>query len=529
MDHPYTLRAPWYVRERDGISEFDAAAERPAIQKYATADFVDRLLADPRDSLGFDDADRWSFPVPVGAFPTSGPLRERLSTHRLVPTHLRKLYQPSHERFYAVAVELFCDEPGLPRPGDRAAPQVGFVVRRLRVDIRPPGAQELRQLARLASDDLFSRAFPEEARHDPHDDLAEDLSGLMEVDPPGGLPWSRLGPEYAELLAKLTITRAFQGWVVGGDGRGRWTAIVDNRPSDPSHGEEQELPMWRLPPRPEDCDAARTRSLWFGVVPTFSGDFDTRGAPRFDDHAIYVVQCFARQPPPPGREDCPPVTAWSGRSRPYRLAAFLDPQGTRNRQVRVKLPDLRALAATAAEPASAGGVQFERPAGSQLSPGSLGTIPTPRTGGPTGTATELCSYAIELITIVASFVLALFLPVVVFAFQLWWMLLLRFCWPPNQTAVDVLHTHFTAPVNGTIATLQAAGRDDEMDAVIGVAGATAQLATVTDANLATDTRMGLDLVDALQPQTPPSPAVPAPASLPDDPLCPPGPWPGEPP
>ena len=31
--------------------------------------------------------------------------------------------------------------------------------------------------------------------------------------------------------------------------------------------------MWRLPPAEvDDCEAAHTRSLWFGVIPTFSPD-----------------------------------------------------------------------------------------------------------------------------------------------------------------------------------------------------------------------------------------------------------------
>ena len=29
---------------------------------------------------------------------------------------IRKLFQPSHDRFYAVVVEVFCDHDGLPRP-----------------------------------------------------------------------------------------------------------------------------------------------------------------------------------------------------------------------------------------------------------------------------------------------------------------------------------------------------------------------------------------------------------------------------
>jgi hypothetical protein len=55
MEHPYALRAPWYVRERGPFTLLDPRARRPAIQKYATDDFVDRMIKDPRDSLKFDD------------------------------------------------------------------------------------------------------------------------------------------------------------------------------------------------------------------------------------------------------------------------------------------------------------------------------------------------------------------------------------------------------------------------------------------------------------------------------------------
>ena len=111
MDHSYALRAPWYVRARENLTPFDDAARRPAIQKYDGTDFVDRLLADPRDSVAFEDEDRWGFPVrvPTGA---KGSGRLRFADHAIVLSPLRKLYQPLHHRFYAVVVELFCDERG---------------------------------------------------------------------------------------------------------------------------------------------------------------------------------------------------------------------------------------------------------------------------------------------------------------------------------------------------------------------------------------------------------------------------------
>src|SRR5206468_12884580 len=100
MNHAYALRAPWYQRARENLTPFDAAARRPAVQKYGGTDFVDRLLADPRDSLAIEDEDYWSFPVtvPKGA-KCSG--RLRFVDHAMVRSPLRKLYQPLHERFHA--------------------------------------------------------------------------------------------------------------------------------------------------------------------------------------------------------------------------------------------------------------------------------------------------------------------------------------------------------------------------------------------------------------------------------------------
>lgn len=44
---------------------------------------------------------------------------------------------------------------------------------------------------------------------------------------------------------------------------------------------------------------------------------------------------------------------------------------------------------------------------------------------------QICSFSIPLITIVARFLLSIFLPIVVIIFKLWWMLLLKLCIPPS--------------------------------------------------------------------------------------------------
>jgi len=61
---------------------------------------------------------------------------------------------------------------------------------------------------------------------------------------------------------------------------------------------------------------------------------------------------------------------------------------------------------------------------------TTGSLPgiSPAPGSP---GAAICSFSIPLITIVASFVFKLFLPIVVLVFQLWWMLALKFCIPPS--------------------------------------------------------------------------------------------------
>jgi hypothetical protein len=57
-------------------------------------------------------------------------------------------------------------------------------------------------------------------------------------------------------------------------------------------------------------------------------------------------------------------------------------------------------------------------------------LPQPGSGQP-GDGGGVCTFAFELFFIVAFFLFLMFLPIVVFAFQLWWMLALRFCIPPT--------------------------------------------------------------------------------------------------
>lgn len=276
--------------------------------------------------------------------------------------------------------------------------------------------------------------------------------------------------------------------------------------------------MWRLPPRAQDCAAARTRSLWFGLVPTYSAGIGVNGLPKLDDQMTYEISCFVRTPPAPGHEHCPPKISWSELpTERFRLASFYDPDGTKNHQVSITMPDLRTLAARAGKPAGPGGVRITTPPDSQL-------VFDPDNGSPRngsiGKGGGTCSFAIELFMIVAFFVFSLFLPVVVLLFQLWWLLALRFCFPLPSASFKLLEDYFATPGN-TLAKLPQtdAGKADrdKLDLILGSPGSAARLAQVKE--LQDHPELVGKLVAAANADNAVKPAPPVLETRPDDPLC----------
>ncbi|GLP69862.1 hypothetical protein TUSST3_64830 [Streptomyces sp. TUS-ST3] len=527
MSHDYALRTPWYVLARDADRTLlDPSAREPSIQKYDTAEFVGQLLDDPRSSLKFDSReDVWSYPVFLGKFPGNTSGRGRFATHTLVPTGLRKLYQPHHDRFYALAIELFCDAPGFPSPGDLTGVDLKFVVRRERTILPPDptgkAAKAVHELARKVI----------RARYKGLSKLPTDALGDSDVAEVLGDPETRgaFEAEYEQLMLSLGARHIAEAWTVAPDGRGSWHEVEDATPENSPElaSGEQELPMWRRPPGAGECAAAQHRSLWFGVVPTFSGDMDEAGRPKLDDHSVYRMHCFAKKQPPPGHEHCPPRMWWSGPTRRYRLAAFHDPSGTKNRRVTITAPDFRAVAARAGLPAGPGGVEILRPPGSQLTfdPNNG----SPKNGEVGGTAPESCTYALEVFTIVAMFVFALFLPVVTFLFQLWWLLTLRFCTPAPGNAFALLESFFDS--GATLAQLpdfdssqpERADRA-KLDEVFGVTDSAALLGTVGDPEnhkkiFADSPSLLNSYIGSLDPADTKAPAPGTPEPAPRDPRC----------
>jgi hypothetical protein len=203
----------------------------------------------------------------------------------------------------------------------------------------------------------------------------------------------------------------------------------------PTQLAEAAYPLSPLVPDPTNPrHDAYGETLYFGVVPTGSSDADIRGAARYDDHSCYEIRCYARR----HRAQCPRdgghctcEITWSEPTAAYELASHFDLEGTANRPVTVQLPDLAQLHADAIRlgPGGTGGVRFQSPVGSELAFTAENLDATARAG--TNTQIQICSFAIPLLTIVALFVFRLFMPIVVFIFQLWFLLLLRFCIPPD--------------------------------------------------------------------------------------------------
>jgi hypothetical protein len=197
--------------------------------------------------------------------------------------------------------------------------------------------------------------------------------------------------------------------------------------------DEASFPLCRLhAPPTEPGHDAMGRTIFFGAVPTTSSQRDRQGRPRFDDRSLYEIRCFVTRrradcPRERGFSPCKGQRVWSLAAEPYRLASPMDALGCANRPILLRMPDLGELLAHA----------VARPRGAlsnvrvihqqQIAPKGIDVNGTP--GG-----AAICHFSIPLITIVAMFVLNLFLPIVVLLFQLWWLLAFRFCIPPSVAA-----------------------------------------------------------------------------------------------
>jgi hypothetical protein len=444
QQHDWMLVAPWWHWP---AQTGHGRTSRPALQKYETSDLVNTFLADPQLRLQFlpgtDEI--------VRITPASSPLGRPART----ATGVRKLYLDTHRRHYLVTCELHCDATGFPAVTRDQVCQAGFVIRRRLYDVpdaeRTAARMMLRRLTgarqRLASVETelaAARSRPGGTVHRGQLEARRDVAGNLVAQHEATL---------REWAAGIGLRRQLEGWLPQGKdaaggyvdlpacpvagttrlaplaGVGRW-ATVEELPDELAEGWFPLLPLIASPAQP-DSDAAGA-TIFFGLVPTGSADVDPSGTARFDEASGYEIRCFVRRHKPACPRTgpqchCPVV--WSDPTESYMLAPHFDLQGTANRPVTVQLPDLNALQSDALTlpPGSTGGIIMKAP--QSLMP--TATFPP---GGAQGPA-ENCTFAIPLISIVATFVFKLFLPVVILAFQLWFLLALKFCLPP-EAALD---------------------------------------------------------------------------------------------
>ncbi|MQA90383.1 MAG: hypothetical protein GEU90_09115 [Gemmatimonas sp.] len=449
MADDWKLTAPWWRWPKLGTPDRDVKSLPPAVQKYDTSDPVSLFVKEPQKALAYTEDD-------LAHTLVTGSGNGKISSFTnatLVPTTTRKIFLPLHKRFYLVAFELHCDAAGFPSVSRDQVCEAGMVIRRRRLIVGDQFAPQALQLlatirektARIATLDRGLRKRVLQKRHRvPVGGPVGMMTGPAVAKSKVGIALNQAAvEERAKLDAELVATRQqllewkaasgvtvlSEGWIPGEfENVGSWQ-VVD---SEPQGIEEVVYPMFPLvaDPRVGEHDAAG-KALWFGMLPTGSREVDVTGAARFDDEWRYEVRCFVRRhrpecPRTDEPNDCGGTVYWSAPTKAFQFAGHFDPAGTGNQPITIQMPDIPALAASPPKLP----VQMKFPAGSALNfKVEDGEAKDPTTNG----FPQICFFSIPLITIIAMFVLNLFLPIVVFLFQLWFLLGLKFCIPPSLT------------------------------------------------------------------------------------------------
>lgn len=443
--HPWKLVGPWYRWQSPGLPSAGRTS-RPVFQKYDGATFVAEFLKDPQLSLKFIKED---FVHQITTLPPLNPATykgkpRRLSNLGYAPTTTRKLFLDTHKRFYLVVCELHCDLPGFPSVTRDQVCDVGFVVRRRIVNNLTPlalkEAQPIFQRLSIAQQSVNALAGvqPEAQLGLMKKALAPQGEALLaeaiaeSLDKNQALAINQLSIERANLMqwaAYFGVSLRLQGWKQIREGIGRWIDVEENPQMTIT---EQVFKLYPLIPDPRETKhSGKGRTIYFGAVPTGSADTDEFGNARFDDVTQYEIRCFVRphKHDPPTTPKCCGEAVWSLPTEVYKLASHFDLVGTNNRPVSMQLPDLKALEAQAAAlpPNQLAPFRMVSPPDSNLE------VNANEDGDITshGTSSEICSFSIPLITIVATFVFKLFLPVVTLLFGLFFLLKLKFCIPPS--------------------------------------------------------------------------------------------------
>ncbi len=517
--HPWRLVAPWWRWPRLGEPGRNVRATRPALQMYDTSDPVSLFVRDPQKALAPGPDDEVSEAVPYPATP-AGSRRSRFADHFLRPTGTRKLFLPTHKRFYLVVCELHCDTPGFPSVSRDKVCEAGFVVRRRRLSFRQEDSaraaalaaeagslaaqiarnergstrRELRKRHRVTPAGVFGAAASAGVATVSRVDAALEASALAKKAELA----TRLAEVRAELLKwKADAGAAFvaEGWVpADAENVGAWQVVGEA----PDEVVEKVYPLRPLVPDPRVAghDAAG-KTLYFGLLPAGGREVDAAGAARFDERSRYQLRCFVRRhrcdcPRTGEPNDCGGELVWSEPGEVFQLAAHFDPVGTGNQPVTIQLPDLPTLAATVGAKLP---VAMVSPAGSSLNFSVVDGEPQPSEPG----GFQICYFSIPLITLVATFVLNLFLPILVFVFNLWFLLGLKFCIPPSISLGAGASAH--ADIEGQLGLEIDAAVDIDVELDVGIlAGADLNLALTGAHGLKTGGDGVLDPADLEDPE-----------------------------
>ncbi len=470
--HEWRLVAPWWSWQ-PADDPLAGRGTGPLLQKFAADEFVDGFLKRPQHSLRFGDEDEVASVTLLGSRLERGVARAKAAEAaeaalpgwetadasrtenpplaelqaaaqqvRLAPSGERKLFLPLHGRHYIVSCELHCDAHGFPSVDPAAVCAMGFVVRRLSSPVPRQLEPQLFALQRRRS-----QAQAELAELQLRGPLRAHLDAarrrrLLRLEQNGELQGALLAArqQLAAVEAEFTAWKAQQGiaqqievWRADASDPelGDWEPVAADAQLTGSTG-EFEYPLRRLHAPPDQpTHEAAGRTICWGAMPTGSAQRDRSGRPRFDDRGLYEVRCFVTRrrdgcTRPAGFKGCRGERVWSLASEPYRLAAAMDPVGCAKRPITIRMPDLAELLAQAvARPRGALSnvrvvhrQQLQVKAKDQQASGQLG-------------GAAICHFSIPLITLVAMFVLSLFLPIVVFVMQLWYLLAFRFCIPPQ--------------------------------------------------------------------------------------------------
>jgi hypothetical protein len=444
--HPWKLVGPWYREDSVGGAA-NIRNSAPIFQKYADADFAQKIIAEPQNSLMFNSEDFVSR-ITLDPDQVIGVQERAASTSPL------KLFLDLHSRFYILVCELHCDAPGFPNVDRKQVCEAGFVVRR-RVPIVTPGLEAtvsglLRERNQLRSDVLKaeSNAITQQASVSPAPGN-NSLVGLVKsksaelVSTFQSASLDTLNEKLSANIEQLNnyaqsgdVSLSLQAWFPSDlKGVGNWLETEET----PETVTEQILPLYPLISDPQNPDhSARGKTLWFGVIPTSSGDTDTKGNPKFDDSDLYEVRCFVKRhksqfPVQKNAQDCCGEIVWSKPTEGYQLASPYDLDGTSHRPVNIKLPDLDALKAQTdlGPPGRGANARIIAPPNSSLN-FATDEMEMPEAGDPlTRSGQQICFFAFFLFFIVAMFLFRLFLPILLFLFQLWFLLKLKLCIPPS--------------------------------------------------------------------------------------------------